>query len=109
MASLLSAVGIANRMHLVKSQDGGWHLLTEFAVDAGIHDEIVSTLDRFYASIGRQTGSRGYWFFKEDPLVWLLADTTRNYVPDYAELIQSGFMIKNPDNSINWHHLDSTY
>jgi hypothetical protein len=109
MASLLSAVGIANRMHLVKSQDGGWHLLTEFAVDASIHDEIVSTLDLFYASIDRETGSRGYWFFKEDPLVWLLADTTRNYVPDYAELIQSGFMVKNPDNSIHWHHLDSTY
>jgi len=109
MASLLSAVGIANRMHLVKSQDGGWHLLTEFAVDARIQDEIVPTLDRFYASIDRETGSRGYWFFNEDPWVWLLADTTRNYVPDYAELIQSGFMVKNPDNSIHWHHLDSTY
>lgn len=109
MASLLSAVGIANRMHLVQSQDGGWHLLTEFAVDAVIHDEIVTTLEGFYASVGRQTGPRDYWFFREDPLVWLLADTTRNYVPDYAELIQSGFMIKNPDHSIHWHHLDSTY
>ena len=109
MASLLSAVGIANRMHLVKSQDGGWHLLTEFAVDASIYDDIVPALDGFYASIDRQTGPRGYWFFKEDPWVWLLADTTRNYVPDYAELIQSGFMVKKPDNSIQWHHLDSTY
>lgn len=109
MASLLSAVGIANRMHLVESQYGGWHLLTEFAVDAHIYDEIVSTLDSFYASVDRQTGPRAYWFFKEGPLVWLLADTTRNYVPDYPELIQSGFMVKNPDNSICWHHLNSTY
>lgn len=109
MASLLSAVGIANRMHLVKSQGGGWHLLTEFAVDVGIYDDIVSTLDHFYASIDRQTGPRNYWFFKEDPYVWLLADTTRKYVPDYPELIQSGFMVKNLDNSIQWHHLDSTY
>jgi hypothetical protein len=109
MASLLSAVGIANRIHKVKSKDESWHLLTEFAVDISIHDEIVSTLDNFYESIGRNTGSRAYWFFKDGPLVWLLADTTRSYVPDYPELVQSGFMVKNPDNSINWYHLDSTY
>jgi hypothetical protein len=109
MASLLSAVGIANRMHKVKSKDDSWHLLTEFAVDVSIHDDIVATLDNFYDSIGRSTGTRAYWFFKEGPLVWLLADTTRSYVPDYLELVQSGFMVKNPDNSINCHHLDSTY
>ena len=109
MASLLSAVGIANRMHKVKSKDENWHLLTEFAVDVSIHDDIVATLDNFYESIDRDTGTRAYWFFKDGPLVWLLADTTRSYVPDYAEMIQSGFMVKNPDNSINWHHLDSTY
>ena len=109
MASLLSAVGIANRMHKVKSKDESWHLLTEFAVDVSIHDDIVATLDNFYDSIGRSTGTRAYWFFKEGPLVWLLADTTRSYVPDYLELVQSGFMVKNSDNSINWHHLDSTY
>jgi len=109
MASLFSAVGIANRMHKVKSKDGSWHLLTEFAVDVSIHDDIVATLDYFYDSIGRNTGTREYWFFKDGPLVWLLADTTRGYVPDYSELIQSGFMVKNSDNSINWHHLDSTY
>jgi hypothetical protein len=109
MASLLSAVGIANRMHKIKSKDDSWHLLTEFAVDVSIHDDIVATLDNFYESIGRNTGTRAYWFFKDGPLVWLLADTTRGYVPDYPELVQSGFMVKNPDNSINWHHLDSTY
>lgn len=109
MASLLSAVGIPNRMHKVKSKDENWHLLTEFAVDISIHDDIVATLDNFYESIGRNTGSRAYWFFKDGPLVWLLADTTRSYIPDYLELIQSGFMVKNPDNSINWYHLDSTY
>ena len=109
MASLLSAVGIANRMHKVKSKDESWHLLTEFAVDVSIHDDIVATLDNFYDSIDRHTGTRAYWFFKDGPLVWLLADTTRSYIPDYSELIQSGFMVKNPDNSINWHHLDSTY
>lgn len=109
MASLLSAVGIPNRMHKVKSKDESWHLLTEFAVDISIHDDIVATLDNFYESIGRNTGARAYWFFKDGPLVWLLADTTRSYVPDYLELIQSGFMFKNSDNSINWYHLDSTY
>ena len=109
MASLLSAVGIANRMHKVKSKDESWHLLTEFAVDVSIQDDIVSTLDSFYDSIDRHTGTRAYWFFKDGSSVWLLADTTRSYVPDYPELVQSGFMIKDRDNSINWHHLDSTY
>jgi hypothetical protein len=96
-------------MHKVKSKDESWHLLTEFAVDVSIHDDIVATLDNFYDSIDRHTGTRAYWFFKDGSSVWLLADTTRSYVPDYPELVQSGFMIKDRDNSINWHHLDSTY
>ena len=105
MASLLSAVGIENRMHLIESKTGGFHLLTEFAVDLALDQEISGTLDQFYSSIDRNTGPRTYWRFTEKDKIWLLADTTRNYIPDYDELVRSGFLVLNADNKINWYRL----
>jgi hypothetical protein len=51
MASMLSAVGIENRMLLMESQQGGWHLATEFAVDNSIEHQIDSELEKFYKKI----------------------------------------------------------
>jgi hypothetical protein len=63
------------------------------------HDSSASFLEKIITAF-QQAHQAIIWHQPDLGLVWLLADTTRNYVPDYAELIQSGFMVKNPDNSI---------
>ncbi|MEL0322702.1 MAG: transglutaminase domain-containing protein, partial [Gammaproteobacteria bacterium] len=92
IASLFSAVGIENRMRLISNTDNEWHLLTEFRVDLSLMDEFVAALDGFYDSGERDTGPRTYIHFTEDDGVWLLADTTRDYVGDYQSLMEQGFL-----------------
>jgi hypothetical protein len=101
IASLFSAVGIENRMRLISNTDNEWHLLTEFRVDLSLMDEFIAALDGFYDSGERDTGPRTYIYFTEDDGVWLLADTTRDYVGDYQSLMEQGFLYTS-DDGIYW-------
>ena len=101
IASLFSAVGIENRMRLISNTDNEWHLLTEFRIDLSLMDQFIAALDGFYDSGERDTGPRTYIHFTEDDGVWLLADTTRDYVGDYQSLMEQGFLYTS-DDGIYW-------
>lgn len=101
IASLFSAVGIENRMRLIGNTNNEWHLLTEFRVDLSLMDEFIAALDGFYDSEARDTGPRTYVYFTENDGVWLLADTTRDYVGDYQSLMEQGFLYTS-DDGIYW-------
>ena len=101
IASLFSAVGIGNRMRLISNTDNEWHLLTEFRVDLSLMDQFIRALDGFYDSGERDTGPRTYIYFTEDDGVWLLADTTRDYVGDYQSLMEQGYLYTS-DDGIYW-------
>lgn len=103
MASLLSAVGLENRILFVDSPDNGAHLLTQFGVDAGLADEVAPILDGFYEDNERVPGGRSYLPFVEDGRVWLMADTTRGYVGDFSSLVDQGFIKERPDGRYEWH------
>lgn len=101
IASLFSAVGIGNRMRLISNTDNEWHLLTEFRVDLSLMDQFIGALDGFYDSGERDTAPRTYIYFTEDDGVWLLADTTRDYVGDYQSLMEQGYLYTS-DDGIYW-------
>ena len=101
IASMFSAVGIENRMRLISNTHNEWDLLTEFRVDLSLMDEFIAALDEFYGGGERDTGPRNYIYFTEDDGVWLLADTTRNYVGDYQSLMDQGYLYKS-DDGIYW-------
>lgn len=101
IASLFSAVGIENRMRLISNTDNEWHLLTEFRFDLSLMDEFIAALDGFYDSGERDTGPRTYIYFTEDDGIWLLADTTRDYVGDYQSLMDQGYLYTS-DGGIYW-------
>ncbi len=101
IASLFSAVGIENRMRLISNTDNEWHLLTEFRVDLSLMDQFIGALDGFYDSEQRDSGPRTYVYFTEDDGIWLLADTTRDYVGDYQSLMDQGFLYTS-DDGIYW-------
>jgi hypothetical protein len=103
MASLLSAVGIDNRILFVDSPSNGAHLLTEFAVDASLAEEVAAILEGFYAQNSRVPGERSYLPFVIDDKVWLMADTTRDYVGDYSSLMQQEFIVQTPNGLLQWH------
>jgi transglutaminase-like putative cysteine protease len=103
MASLFSAVGLENRILFVDSADNGAHLLTQFAVHASLAEEVAPILDSFYAGNDRVPDSRSYLPFVVDERVWLIADTTRDYVGDYRSLVEQGFIKELPDGRYQWH------
>ncbi|MEY4652041.1 MAG: hypothetical protein RI884_622 [Pseudomonadota bacterium] len=103
MASLLSAVGLENRILFVDSPENGAHLLTQFAVDASLSDDVASILDSFYEGNERVPDSRSYLPFVQDGRVWLIADTTRDYVGDFGSLVAQGFIQELPDGRFQWH------
>jgi len=103
MASLLSAVGLENRILFVSSPTNGAHLLTEFSVDASLASEVPAILEGFYAQNTRVPDSRSYLPFVVNDRVWLMADTTRDYVGDYSSLMQQDFLRQSPDGLIRWH------
>lgn len=103
MASLLSAVGLENRILFVDSPGNGAHLLTQFGVDASLADEVAPILDGFYADNERVPGGRSYLPFVQDGRVWLIADTTRDFVGDYRSLVEQGFIKALPDGRYQWH------
>ncbi len=103
MASLLSAVGLENRILFVDSPDNGAHLLTQFGVDASLADEVAPILDGFYEDNDRVPGGRSYLPFVQDGRVWLIADTTRDYVGDFGSLVEQGFIKELPDGRFQWH------
>jgi len=103
MASLLSAVGIDNRILFVDSPSNGAHLLTEFAVDASLAEEVAAILEGFYAQNARVPGQRSYLPFVIGDKVWLMADTTRDYVGDYSSLMQQEFIVQTPNGLLQWH------
>lgn len=109
MASLLSAVGIPNRMMLVGNTSNEYHLLTEFSVDSSIGDDIDSILESFYQTCGRPAGGRAYWRFQDGRRLWLHADTTRHYISDYNSLMSSGFITKDTSGEIRWHNCRGVY
>lgn len=103
MASLLSAVGLENRILFVSSPSNGAHLLTEFSVDASLASEVPDILEGFYAQNARVPGGRSYLPFVVNDRVWLMADTTRDYVGDFSSLVQQEFLMQSPDGLIRWH------
>jgi len=102
MASLFSAVGIPNRLRLICNDAGEWHLAAEFSVELPTSNEIVTILDEFYDAISRTTQPRTYWFFQEEGQFWLLADTTRDYIPGYDSLFIDGYMYKSEEGELQW-------
>ena len=107
MASMLSAVGIENRMLLMESQQGGWHLATEFAVDNSIEHQIDSELEKFYKKINRKIAKRSLMYFTEENKLWILADTTREFIGDYASLKSQGFMIEDSQGLTYWYRVEA--
>lgn len=103
MASLLSAVGIENRILFVDSPENGAHLLTEFAVDASLASEVAEVLDSFYEDNDRVPGDRSYLPFVIGDRVWLMADTTRDYVGDFSSLVDQGFITELSDGRYQWY------
>lgn len=103
MASLLSAVGLENRLLFVSSPTNGAHLLTEFSVDASLAGEVSTILEGFYGQNTRVPGERSYLPFVVDDRVWLMADTTRDYVGDYQSLMQQEFLVQTPNGLLQWH------
>lgn len=103
MASLLSAVGIDNRILFVESPTNGAHLLTEVGVDASLAGEVADLLEGFYAQNTRVQGDRSYLPFVVGDKVWLMVDTTRDYVGDYRSLMQQDFIAQTPDGLLQWH------
>ena len=108
MASLLSAVGIKNRMLLISNSKDEWHLATEFLLEKSMKETFVDLLNKFYEKIYKSSNSRDYLFFEEQDGIWLLADTTRNHIADYKSLLEQGFL--NQTNSrFNWYNCRSIY
>lgn len=103
MASLLSAVGVENRILFVDSPNNGAHLLTQFAVDASLSDDVATVLEHFYEDNTRVPDSRSYLPFVEGGKVWLMTDTTRDYVGDFSSLVDQGFITQRPDGLFEWH------
>ncbi len=103
MASLLSAIGIDNRILFVDSPANGAHLLTEVGIDASLAGEVAALLDGFYAQNSRVPGDRAYLPFVVGDKVWLMVDTTRDYVGDYRSLMQQDFIAQTPDGLLQWH------
>lgn len=103
MASLLSAVGLENRMLFVDSPNNGAHLLTQVAVDASLSNQVAQILDEFYEDNGRVPSSRSYLPFVEGGKVWLMVDTTRDYVGDFSSLVDQGFIVQRADGLFEWH------
>ena len=108
IASMFSAVGIENRMRLISNTHNEWHLLTEFRVDLSLMDEFIAVLDEFYDGGERYTGPRTYIYFTEDDGIWLLADTTRDYVGDYQSLMDQGFLYTSNE-GIHWTNCPSIH
>lgn len=108
MASLLSAVGIKNRMLLISNSKDEWHLATEFLLEKSMKETFVDLLNKFYEKIYKSSNFRDYLFFEEQDGIWLLADTTRNHIADYKSLLEQGFL--NQTNSrFNWYNCRSIY
>jgi len=105
MASMLSAVGIENRMLLMENQQGEWHLAAEFAVDKSIEHQIDSELAKFYKKTNRKIAKRSLMYFTENNKIWILADTTREYIGDYASLKSQGFMYEDAEGLVYWHNV----
>jgi hypothetical protein len=103
MASLLSAVGVENRILFVDSPENGAHLLTQFAVHASLAEEVAEILDGFYEDNDRVPDGRSYLPFVIEDRVWLMADTTRDYVGDFSSLVEQGFIRELPDGRFQWY------
>lgn len=108
MASLLSAIGIENRMLLVGNDRDEWHLATEFRIDASMRDVFADVLNGFYANVDRAVNSGNYLSFEEDGGLWLLADTTRDFVGEYGSLWDQGFLYQT-DSGFQWTHCAGVY
>lgn len=109
MASLLSAVGIKNRMLLIGNNNDEWHLATEFCIDLSMKETFVDLLNKFYENLDKYPfHSKVYLFFEEQDGIWLLADTTRNYIADYQSLLSQGFLVKT-DSGFNWQNCRSIH
>ena len=107
-ASLLSSVGIKNRMLLIGSDQNMWHLVTEFCIDLSMKETFIDLLDKFYNNLGNYPNPRKYLFFEEKDGIWLLADTTRDHIAEYESLMDQGYLYEN-EKGINWYNLDSVY
>ena len=108
MASLLSAIGIDNRMLLLGNDRDEWHLATEFRLDASMRDVFPDVLNEFYANVDRAVNSGSYLSFEEDGGLWLLADTTRDFVGDYGSLLDQGFLYQT-DSGLHWTNCARVY
>jgi hypothetical protein len=108
MASLLSAVGIKNRMLLIGNNNDEWHLATEFCINTSMKETFVNLLNKFYEDVDQHSNSRVYLFFEEQDGIWLLADTTRDYIADYQSLLTDGFLLQT-DTGFNWQNCRSIH
>ena len=108
MASLLSAVGIKNRMRGLVNTNNEGHLVTEFCIDISMKDTFPDLLNDYYKNFDDNVNNRNYWFFEEEDGIWLLADTTRDYIADYGSLLRDGYMHQK-GSKIEWHNCDGVY
>jgi hypothetical protein len=109
MASLLSAVGIKNRMLLIGNKRDEWHLATEFCIEASMKDTFEDVLNKFYKTVERSVNPpKKYWCFEEQDGIWLLADTTRDSIADYESLLVDTFLYQT-GSKITWNNLQSTH
>jgi hypothetical protein len=44
-------------------------------------------------------------YFTESNKLWILADTTREYIGDYASLKSQGFMYEDAQGLVYWHNV----
>jgi hypothetical protein len=86
--------------------DGIWP--TEFRLDASMRDVFPDVLNEFYANVDRAVNSGNYLSFEEDGGLWLLADTTRDFVGDYGSLWDQGFLYQT-DSGFQWTHRAGVY
>ena len=108
MASLLSAVGIKNRMRVLVNTNNEAHLVTEFCIDISMKDTFSDLLNGYYENLDENVINRNYWFFEEQDGIWLLADTTRDYIADNGSLLRDGYMHQK-GSKIEWHNCVGVY
>ena len=108
MASLFAAANIKYRMLKLGNIHDTYHLVTEFCIEVWMKNKFFDILNEFYENSNRPLISKEYYFFEEQEGIWLLADTTRDYIADYGSLLRDGYMHQN-GSKIEWHNLVSVH
>jgi hypothetical protein len=71
-------------------------------------DTFSDLLNGYYENLDENVINRNYWFFEEQDGIWLLADTTRDYIADNGSLLRDGYMHQK-GSKIEWHNCVGVY